>query len=109
MPYTNYTGDDIHKSMTNILKDANLGEERLAGAIELVKKANENGIRPVRIFPVGIINPDGVGVEVHAGEDEIGALLELLKAPGIRGVKLFPKGIIRPDLFVGELELDARR
>jgi hypothetical protein len=109
MPYVKYSDDDIHNTMTLALKSTKLGKEDLAGAIDFVKKANNKGIRPVRIFPIGIINPDGVGVEVHADEADLGELLELLKIPGIRGVKLFPKGIIRPDLFVGELELDARQ
>lgn len=109
MPYEKYSNEDIHNTVTLALKSTKLGKEDLAGAIDFVQKANNNGIRPVRIFPIGIINPDGVGVEVHAGADDLGSLLDLLKVPGIRGVKLFPKGIIRPDLFVGELEIDARQ
>lgn len=62
--------------------------------------------RPGRIFPIGIVVPDGVRGRIDVAPADLGALVErLVDSSSIRSWRVFPIGIVAPDRFAVEVDV----
>lgn len=97
----------IDEELLGALKYSGIDKSNLSEIIGIINKFSLKGIRPHKVFPLGIVWPDGVAMHASLEVAQLHTLLdELLKLPRIEGVKIFPKGIPFPDIF--EVEVGIR-
>jgi hypothetical protein len=94
----------IDEALLSALKYGGLDKSNLSEIVGIIDKFNSKGIRPHKVFPLGIPYPDGVTMQASLDLPKLHTLLdELLKLPRIEHVKVFPKGIPYPDIFHVEI------
>jgi hypothetical protein len=95
--------DDLEQLKTRIsqqLKYAKVSATTLKATLDAATLLRKGGT-VTRVFPEGIVAPDGAGMEVELTAEGLQSLVDLLrKDPDkIRDLKVFPIGIIVPDKF----------
>lgn len=93
------TDDKLLKSISTQLKHAKFDDATLKNVFETAKLI-QSRVPVTRVFPEGIVAPDGVSLEAEFDAGQMALLAELLKAQrDIRDLKVFPIGIVAPDKF----------
>ena len=67
---------ELEKYLMAALQYGGLDKQNLAEIVGLLSKYNEKGLVPVKVFPIGIPKPDGVGVQYLVGREELATLLD---------------------------------
>ena len=97
---------ELEKYLMAALQYGGLDKQNLAEIVGLLSKYNEKGLVPVKVFPIGIPNPDGVGVQYLLGREELAAFLgSVIETPRLQQFRVFPKGIPAIDVLLAELEI----
>lgn len=84
--------------LTKRLTQLKAGDETLQQVIDAAKAIHGKGT-VTRVFPKGIVLPDGYSLEAELSADQLSLVGDLLKGDGIRGVEVFPIGLIATDRF----------
>jgi hypothetical protein len=99
-------GRGIEEQLMHLLRYGGLEKQNLAELIKIIASFAQHGVRPIKVFPIGIPAPDGVGFHVLLPHSELLDLLKyIIETDRIHGIEIFPKGIPRPDVFLTEVRL----
>ena len=99
------SGAALEEQLMTTLSRSGMDREHLKELVQLVGSLHASGVRPVKVFPYGIPNPDGVEVHSILQPDALNALLGVLKNPRIDTLRVFPKGIPVPDVYLTEIRM----
>lgn len=98
------THGSLEQHLMQALKYAGLDKQNLAELVKITLELEAKGVRPVKVFPIGIPDPDGI--EVHSTLDAraLQSLLGSLQGLGrISHIRIFPNGIPTVDRFATEI------
>ncbi|MEL6557853.1 MAG: hypothetical protein AAFQ94_06680 [Bacteroidota bacterium] len=87
----------FHKALVERLASTKLDEKLLKNSSESIAVAYGKGIRWQDVFPLGITDPDGIGVIGRVSINNVGRIKDLFKNELLKEIKVFPKGIIAPE------------
>ena len=91
--------------LLNALKFGGLEKANLTELVSIVADLRTQGIRPVRVFPLGIPASDGIGIRTVLDLGGLQTLITALpKIQRLRSIEVFPLGIPRPDQFMTKVE-----
>ncbi|WP_217912919.1 hypothetical protein [Miltoncostaea marina] len=95
---------ELESHLVRTLQAGGLKGDALKQMSKAVAAMNAAGVRPMRVFPKGIVIPDGVRVQTIVGLEGAGRLVDLLRElPQIDEIRIFPKGIPFPDILEAEI------
>jgi hypothetical protein len=100
------TKADLPEHLMEYLKQGRIGSNQLAELVRKVGVIQSGGIRPIRIFPIGIPWPDGIMIEAILERNQLSQINEIMGLEGIRSMEIFPKGIPKPDLFFAKIGVE---
>lgn len=90
----------IDAAVTRALAMAGLPDHHVAEISATIKRVNEGGLMPRRVFPKGQPVPDGAWVEGLIGAGQVSEVLVGIGGKDfIDEIRLFPLGIIDPEFF----------
>lgn len=98
-------GKGMEEQLMTALRFGGLDRDNLQELVKATASFAEKGIRPIKIFPIGIPSPDGVEMHAIVTNDALQSLISILKNPRIHTVRIFPKGIPVPDVFLTEIRI----
>lgn len=93
--------EGISREVASRLRSSGLDKEALKELADVAADVHRAaGLRDSRVFPLGIIVPDGIGIKGNIGVDKIDLLKDILKNHNrVGGVHVFPMGIPVPDVL----------
>jgi len=105
------TPDALEKDLLRDLRFAGMEKEILTELVSMVAGWQSDGLRHVKVFPLGIPAPDGLEVRGILEGSQLAGLLQkiLLESPRLSWVKLFPYGIPFPEMFEIGVHLGSTR
>lgn len=90
---------ELVDKLTARLSQLKANRDLLAQVIGTAKTIHEQAT-VTRVFPKGIVAPEGFSLETELSAGQLTLVGELLqKHDGIRGIEVFPIGIVVPDKF----------
>jgi hypothetical protein len=90
----------VEAELLQILKHAGLEKENLHELVKIVSGLSEKGSNLQRVFPIGIVAPDGVKVEGVLEMEKLSSIVAILKeTPRLNTLTIFPIGIPQIDGF----------
>ncbi len=93
----------IEDALMNSLKNSGLERAHLS---ELVSIASSLGVVPIKGFPYGIPNPQGIVIETRLNPQQLASLIGRLWQYGnVNQVTVFPKGIPVISEFLTQIQL----
>ncbi len=100
------TKSDLPEHVMESLKQGRIGTNQLADLVKKVGIIQNRGIRPIRVYPIGIPWPDGIMIETILERNQLSQINEIIGSEGIRSMEIFPKGIPRPDIFFAKIGVE---
>jgi hypothetical protein len=100
------TKADLPEHLMEHLKEGRIGTNQLAELVRKVGAIQNGGIRPVRVYPIGIPWPDGIMIEAILERNQLSQINEIILSEGIRSMEIFPKGIPKPDIFFAKIGVE---
>jgi hypothetical protein len=100
------TKEDLPEHLMEYLKQGRIGPNQLADLVRKVRVIRDGGIRPIRVFPIGLVDPDGIMIEAILDRNELSKINEILGLKGIRSMEIFPKGIVDPEIFFTKIGVE---
>lgn len=97
---------DLPENLMELLSSGRLGRRQLASLVKKVSLIQKSGVRPIKVFPIGIPWPDGIVVETILEGNQLEKVNEILQLEGIRSLEIFPKGIPKPDIFFAKIGVE---
>jgi hypothetical protein len=96
----------IEASILRTLSTGGVSDELARGLLEDLSGLEVITSYPLKPFPYGIINPDGIAIQIVLDRDGVRKLGEsLLDLGRVDRFEYFPYGIINPQIFVARAEL----
>ncbi|QOD02622.1 hypothetical protein [Pseudarthrobacter sp. BIM B-2242] len=96
---------NVEQSILRALATGGVSDELARGLLEDLSGLDVIRSYPIKPFPYGIINPDGIAVQIVLDRDGVRKLGESLIDIGrLDRFEYFPYGIIDPQIFVGRAE-----
>lgn len=90
---------ELVDNLTARLARLKANKDLLAQVIGAAKTIHEKAT-VTRVFPKGIVSPEGFSLEAEFSAEQLTLIGELLhEHGGIRGIEVFPIGIVVPDKF----------
>ena len=106
MPDEKLGKQSIERDVLAALRFGGLDKQNVTELVQVVSVLNREGIRPLRVFPIGIPAPDGVGVQTNLTLKGLRILVDLLaKIERINHVEVFPLGIPAIDQFMTRISV----
>src|SRR5574341_2344421 len=97
---TRATNERVRNELVEVLKYSGLSKENMKELTRIAAIIQETGIRPIKVFPIGIPVPDGIQIRALLDKETLQSLNKiLLDVPRVNGVEVFPRGIPKPDIF----------
>lgn len=97
---------EIERQLLDTLKHGDINKKSLNELVKVAGQIHGKGIKTEKVFPIGIVRPDGVLVETSVSAGNLGKLVDILKEfPRVQGVEIFPRGIPAPDVFLAKIQL----
>lgn len=100
------TKADLPEHLMESLKQGRIGTNQLAELVRRVGAIQKSGIKPIKVFPIGIPWPDGIMIETILDGSQLSKVNEILGMEGIRSLEIFPKGIPKPDVFFAKIGVE---
>jgi hypothetical protein len=100
------TKADVPEHLMEFLKQGRIGSNQLAELVRKVGMIQDRGVRPIRVFPIGLIYPDGIMIEALLERDQLSLINEIIGLEGIRSMEIFPKGLPAPDKFHAKIAVE---
>ncbi len=99
---------DIEKNLLHTLRFGGLDNDNLKDLVHAVAELHALGVvRNYRIFPRGIVNPDGLVLKGVTDTKNLNSIFSdwILKTPRLTGVFVFPYGLTAIDQVAVTVEL----
>lgn len=105
------TLESFEKELLRELRFGGLEKENLSELVSVIVDWQREGLRGIKVFPIGIPAPDGLSVRGILDQKSLSVLLQkiLVETPRLTGVRVFPYGIPFPELFEVGVELGSVR
>lgn len=93
--------DSIEGELVRVLRSGNLDKEYLNELVRAAVTFHKEGLRPIKVFPLGIPVVDGVEIHSVVTAKALAGLLQkiLIDSSRTTGVSVFPYGIPNPEIF----------
>jgi len=90
----------IDRHMLAMLKNSQLNKQQLNELVKIASKVQLKTKRPLRAFPDGIPNPDGLGIETVLDKQAAKSFVDtIINTERVVNIEWFPLGIPWPELF----------
>ena len=91
----------IEGELLRVLRTGNFEKEYLNELVRAAVEFHREGLRPVKVFPLGIPVVDGVEIRGVVAAKRLVSLLGkvLIETSRTAGVSVFPYGIPNPEIF----------
>lgn len=93
------------ETLTTRLTQLKADDDAVQQVIDAAKAIHGKDGTVTRVFPKGIVLPDGYSLEAELSAEQLSLVGELLKNKGVRGIEVFPIGIIVPNRFRAVLNI----
>jgi hypothetical protein len=97
-------GRPLEHELMETLRFGGLDKENLSEVVRIVSQLNAYGVKPLKVFPIGIPYPDGVAVHTILNHQTLAILSRIVvEVPRVSGIEIFPRGIPKPDQFITQI------
>ena len=99
--------ESFEAELLRVLHAGGLAKDDLNELVRIAVTFHREGLRPVKVFPLGIPVVDGVEIHSILPANGVLALLQkiLIETPRTTGVAVFPYGIPNPEMFQVNIRL----
>ena len=96
----------VAEDLMNALKYSGIDKQNLSELVQIASGVAKEGIRIVKVFPIGIPYPDGIKIQTELNDQNLSALVRSIgNTARINSVEIFPKGIPAVDSFSADLNI----